>query len=246
MDRLRTSIAAVGTPSAAQPAPDALLVFFAHQSVGDDMLHGVRQISPTLRIFSDAAPPGAAGILDTHIGRNGSPESKIHDFERHMERLGGAIDVAALKFCYCDFSRDTDVRDVAARYRVALAALTDRFAKTRFVHVTVPLTTVQTGPRALVRRLLGGPPWGAAENATRHAFNEWLRNTYPPGDVFDLAGIESVTPAGRRITFDLGGDRFPSLYAGYSDDGQHLSSAGRRAVAQAWLAFLQGLGMPIA
>jgi len=40
-----------------------------------------------------------------------------------------------------------------------------------FVHVTVPLTIVQTGAKAWLKRRLGKAPWGEQENVVRHRFN---------------------------------------------------------------------------
>ena len=215
-----------------------LRVFFGHQSVGDNILDGVRQIAPELRIVRAEAPVATPAIIESLIGRNGAPESKLAHFARVMQAMGDQVDVAMMRFCYVDFSADTDLRALEQQYRDTLSSLTSAHRKTRFMHITVPLTVTQTGPKAIVKRLLGKPVWGELENQKRSQFNDWLRGTYAADPIFDLAAIESRTPSGEPVTFELAGHTYPMLYAPYSDDGQHLAEPGRRVVARALLDLL--------
>ena len=218
-----------------------LRVFFGHQSVGDNILDGVRAAAPGLRIVRGDAPPTAPGIVETLIGRNEDPDSKLQSFESAMASLGDRVDVAMMKFCYVDFSADTDVAALQQRYRDMMGRLTRRYRRTRFVHITVPLTVIQSGPKAFIKRQLGRPVWGERENRQRDRFNVWLRQTYAREPIFDLAAIESTGPRGERIEFELEGSRYPMLFAGYSADGQHLAADGRRKAAAGFLDQLRAL-----
>ena len=218
-----------------------LRVFFGHQSVGDNILDGVRAARPGLRIVRGEAPPTAPGIVETLIGRNEDPDSKLQRFEGVMASLGDRVDVAMMKFCYVDFSADTDVAVLQQRYRDMMGRLTRRYRRTRFAHVTVPLTIIQSGPKAFIKRQLGRPVWGERENRQRDRFNAWLRQTYEGEPIFDLAAIESTGPRGERAEFELEGHRYPMLFPGYSNDGQHLGDDGRRKAAAGFLDLLSGL-----
>jgi len=224
----------------------ALRVFFAHQSVGENILGGVRMLAPDVRIVRGETPPASPAILETLIGRNEEPESKLDHFTRAMKALGNHVDVAMVKFCYIDFSVQTDVNALRQRYQQTMSTLASAYPRTVFAHVTVPLTTTQTGPVAAVKRLLGRPVWGEEENRIRSEFNQWLRGTYPKQLIFDLADLEARTPTGSLVTFELRGAAYPRLFEGYTDDGQHLSVDGRRVVAKGLLGFLNDLANDLA
>jgi hypothetical protein len=228
-------------PSSSEARVTNQRIFFGHQSVGDNILDGVRSAAPGLRILRGEAPPAHPGIVETLIGRNEDPDSKLLHFERVMASLGDRVDVAMMKFCYVDFSADTDTGALQQRYRDMMGRLTRRYRRTRFVHVTVPLTVVQTGPRAFIKRQLGRPVWGERENRQRDRFNVWLRQTYDREAIFDLAAIESTGPRGERVEFELEGRRYPMLFSGYSNDGGHLADDGRRKAAAGFLDLVLGL-----
>lgn len=216
-------------------------VFFAHQSVGENILAGVRELAPALPIVHDGSVLRSPGILEQRVGQNGFALSKLEDFARRVDALSSQIDIAILKFCYDDFSGTTDVGAVARAYQQTMNELGVRHPAIQFVHTTVPLTTTQSGPVAVLKRLAGRPVWGEQENRSRDTFNAWLRRTYPKEHVFDLAEVESRTPAGARVTFRLDGADYPALYAPYSSDGQHLSAEGQRVAATALLKQLHSL-----
>jgi hypothetical protein len=108
-----------------------------------------------------------------------------------------------------------------------------------FVHVTVPLKSVQSGWKVWIKRLLGRPAGGAADNAKRNEFNELMRRSYSGHELlFDLAIIETTRPDGSRSTFRSGGTAYDQLAREYTDDGGHLNERGRRTVAGRLLVFL--------
>lgn len=227
-----------------------LRVFFGHQSVGVNLLDGLRDLAAregvALRI---AEVPSASGIppgtfAHGFMPENGNPGLKLESFERAFRTDGAEeADVAFLKFCYVDFDQKSDVRAIFDRYQATLRALQSAHPRTRFVHVTVPLTTVQGGWKALLKRLLGRPPYGFLENARREELNELLRKAYAGREpLFDLARIESIAPDGAAQTYHWKGRAVPTLYPGYTDDGGHLSRQGRTRAARALVAVLADAG----
>jgi hypothetical protein len=225
-------------------------IFFGHQSVGMNLLDGVREIAGR---FSDvglrvAEVPGSAGLAagtfaHAFIPENGNPALKLQSFERALSSgIGSGADVAFLKFCYADFSPGTDARGLFAEYQATLGALRSRYPHTTFVHVTVPLTSVQGGARGALARLLGRAPGGLLENKRRDEFSELLRRTYGGKEpVFDLALLESTGPDGRRELQDWNGSKVPALLPAYTDDGGHLNPAARLRFARELIGFLAEL-----
>lgn len=212
-------------------------IVFGHQSVGSNILDGVRALAAdsgvNLPITESRGPASAPGLTHFLVGRNGDPLGKIRDFSAVID--GGANgDIALLKLCYIDLGAGDEPRQLAATYCDTLDALAGRHPRTRFVAVTVPLTTVQGGPKALVKRLLGRIPDGWQENALRHAFNEALRVRYADGGrLFDLAALEAAPRPRSRD-----GRPVPALDPSLTDDGGHLNAAGARRVAAALIGFL--------
>lgn len=224
-------------PTAAQwQAFAARRIVFGHQSVGRNILGGVAALAvgagvqlPVTETRDGAATPGIAHFA---VGANGDPLGKIGDFAAVMDGPAAAgADIALLKLCYIDFSGTADPAAVAAAYGDTLAHLQLRHPATIFVAVTAPLTTEQSGPRALVKKLLGRAPDGRAENARREAFNAALRARFgAEGRLFDLAALESGGGA--------------ALNPALSSDGGHLNDAGARLVAERFVTFLAGLPVP--
>jgi hypothetical protein len=249
---------AIGFAARADPAQDGDLraellrlserrIFFGHQSVGMNLLDGVRDIAarhPDVRfrvidVSGDAhLAPGSFG--HAFMPENGNPGLKLESFERAISSgAGSAADIAFLKFCYVDFSSGTDAPGLFARYRRILNELRTRHPRTVFVHVTAPLTTVDGGAKAALKRVLGRAPAGLLENAKREEFNQLLRQTYAGKEpVFDLARLESTGPDGRRELYDWNGSKVPALLPVYTDDGGHLNPEVRVRFARELIALL--------
>ncbi|MBZ4415683.1 SGNH/GDSL hydrolase family protein [Myxococcus sp. RHSTA-1-4] len=224
-------------------------IFFGHQSVGGNILDGVKQVAPAVRVVEVKAPtetvaPGT--IAHAMVGQNEKPESKIADFERLVDGgMAKGADVAFFKFCYIDFNGATDARALFEKYRAMMDGLQARHPGTTFVHVTVPLTTVQRGAKAWLKELLGRPVWGITENVQRETFNQLLRKTYGgKAPLFDLAALESTGPDGTAETYELNGETWPAMSPAYSDDGGHLNAAGQARIAKEFLTFLSTLPAP--
>lgn len=216
-------------------------VFFGHQSVGNNILRGIGEMSPPagaqpvqiVDLAAGQAPAGPA-ILHRHIGNNGDPFSKIKAFQESVDSgVGGGVDVAAMKFCFWDIQAHTDVKKVFAEYERTVTALQARHPSTRFVHVTVPLFAPDVDWRANLRRLIGRPVPRTLDNARRQELSELIRARYAGREpVFDLAKYEAASETEAGI---------PYMAAELTTDGGHLNPEGRRRLATAFLQTLAGL-----
>jgi hypothetical protein len=252
-DRGQLTTADVSTAAGTNALREAanLRVFFAHQSVGGNIVGGLPAAyegsgipAPPVVELSDVAtlPPelktGDRGVF-THvvIGENGDPIGKIRDFDTWIRSgLGERIDVAFLKLCYIDFDAGTDVDEVFETYRKTFDALERDFPEVTFVAVTTPLTT-QPALRTRIKGLLGGSNQAPADNATRQRFNTLLRTSY--GDrVFDLAAFESTAPDGSRVSGTSQGEPYFALYDGYAADEGHLTPLTSEVMAARLMGFL--------
>lgn len=224
-------------------------VFFGHQSVGGNILDGFRDLGRSLGVdlaLSELASPedlGRPGFVHALNGKNEDPRSKIDAFARTVESgVGERAEAAFFKFCYVDFNADTQVDELFAHYQATMARLEAAYPKTRFVHVTVPLTVTQGGVSGTVKRLLGRNVWGESENFVRERFNEKLRSTYAGKQpLFDLAVVEATTQTGELSSFEREGQQVLRLVDSYAYDGQHLNEPGRKYVAARLTSFLATL-----
>jgi hypothetical protein len=205
-----------------------LKVYFGHQSVGENILEGLREIEKT-------SGPGPL-LSDAMIGQNGDPEGKCEDFTRKMAALAGSPsglpDVALMKFCFVDFNPATDPARLFQRYAETVDSLQAKYPAVTLVPVTAPLTTASPLWKRLARKLTGGVDAGSAANANRAEFNRLLTAHYAGRTIFDLARVESTQPDGSRSQFEWSGQPAYSLVDAYSSDGGHLNEAGKRLAAE--------------
>lgn len=205
-------------------------VFFAHQSVGDNVISGVWDLYASRRLAaapvsditgSRSVPAGTAGLLaHAYIGENFYPVQKLADFNSILR--GGVarqIDVAVLKFCFVDIGSGTDVNALFAKYTSTVASLEAAYPQTTFLYATNPLTSD-----------IG------ADNVARTKFNNLIRARYSStGQLWDIAAVESTRPDGSRVRGVSSGQPYEALYSGYTDDGGHLNAAGSKVAAAALL-----------
>lgn len=202
-------------------------LFFGHQSVGSDILSGVREL----------IGPRSLAWQDALIGQNTRPFDKIEAFRRAFEKLSEQPSVALFKFCYVDFEQSTDERLVFDAYAAMIASLQWRAPDTTFVHVTTPLTSL-AGAGAWLRRMVRSPSRAEQDNRKRAAYNDLLRSAYRGGQpIFDLAAAESGQPSdadcdGRKSPI------VPQLRAVLTEDGGHLNRAGQIILAEQLLRVL--------
>lgn len=243
----RRSLAEV--PDSALARLAGRVVLFGHQSVGGNLLEGIREWSardPRVALRIERLPagdlPGGGALLELPIGDNGQPGRKSDDFLAALETAAGRQATVALhKYCYLDFAKNTDPALVFAEYRTKMAGLRAARPELLLVHVTAPLTARETGPRAWLKRALGRTMQDDL-NARRAAYNALLRAEYEGREpVFDLAGYESTGPDGSRFGVVRDGHAIPALAPAWTDDGGHLNAEGRRVIAEQFLVFLASL-----
>jgi hypothetical protein len=227
-------------------------ILFGHQSVGENILDGVRDLqrkgaAPSLAIkkMPEAADDLCqSGFYHFHVGRNADSKSKIDDFRSRLESgAGDRIDIALFKFCYIDAGPSTNAAALFEMYRGTMEALEKRFPQVVFVHVTLPLVTRQEGPKAWVKKILGKPIAGVADNIKRNEYNRLLTDYYEGREpIFDLAKVESTFRDGSRaIAAIQDGQTIYSLVPVFTYDDGHLNETGRQAAADELLRVLAAI-----
>ena len=225
-------------------------IYFGHNSVGRNILSGVKkllnenpQIKLTIKETYNPKEFAPGTLAHSKIGYNRDPQSKLTAFDFYMN-VGGASasDVAFFKYCYVDINRETNVDEVFSDYIFKIKRLKTAYPNTIFLHTTVPLTTIQSGVKASIKKVIGRPLAGVQENIKRNLFNELLRNEFGETDpIFDIAKIESTFPDGQRSSFTINDKQFYSLVPEYSYDGSHLNETGQRVLAEHLLLLLVDL-----
>lgn len=213
-------------------------IFFAHKSVGNNILDGMADLqamNPT-RYTMATAVSGASwftnnsGILHQSLGTNGEPYTKIDGFDAFIRGGYGVADAAMMKFCPGDTLPFGVVpaADIWAAYRDTMTALAADYPDAAIVWWTMPISTAADN----------------RGNDEKTIFNTAVRSHCAANDciLFDIADIESHDPAGTAV-FSSTGDE--ALWAGYASDGAHLNEVGRQRVAQAfWWLFARLAGWP--
>jgi hypothetical protein len=227
-------------------------MYFAHQSVGSDIVRGLQETMRRkpgigLALAAYAEPDTADGVAHTAFdepalvegsaGRRGHPERKIEDFAKLLRSPEGSrIDIAVLKLCYGDIGRSTDVEKLADTYIKTVESVTRDHPHIRFVHCTVPLKAEEHGAKGRMKRLVGAG--SDASNAARRRYNELIRRRFPADQVFDIARIESTGIDGRVSAVEYNGVMTPTLADEYTEDGAHLNALGQAVLAREFLVTL--------
>lgn len=220
-------------------------IFFAHQSVGDNLIQGIREIMAAdarlnLNIVNSKHPETSTipVFAEAQVGQNTDPASKNSDFLAILD--GGFAGIAMLKYCYIDIGATSDVQQMFNAYRATIDEVRRRNPAVRIVHITVPLTTVGSPAKAWLKGMLGRNT-AQNDNIKRNRFNVLLRQGYAQEPVFDLAQVESTRGDGSRSYFRSGNEIVYTLAPEYTTDGGHLNQAGRHLAAQRLLEVLAGL-----
>lgn len=221
-------------------------ILFAHHSVGENILDGLKTLAKKtgvdLKIEQIDTVPLTANskFVDFSPGQNTNPKSKIDAFAEQIKNLNSDFipEIAFLKFCYIDFSPDTNVKEILAYYKENKETLKKRKPEITFVHVTVPLTTQPNDFKSSIKRLLGMQVWEDASNISRTEFNDLLHKTFPEDPIFNIARIESTRSDGSRTEFTHNGKTYYSLAPEYTYDGGHLNTLGKHVTASELVVFL--------
>lgn len=223
-------------------------IFFGHQSVGDNIMAGVKELMVSdprlkLKILTSDAPHTIDGpaLVESHIGSNGDPQSKADAFaavlDKGMGRQGG---IAFYKYCYVDIDAASDIPRLFESYRRGITGLKARYPALQIVHVTVPLTTVDSGAKAWVKSILGRTA-ARDVNRKRNEYNRLLLQNCATDPIFDLAAVESTYGNGSRSAFTHAGQQIFTLAPEYTTDGGHLNETGRLVAAEGLLRVLARL-----
>ena len=229
----------------------AMRVFFGHQSIGNNILQGIREIMQSdprlkIRIVRSAEPhtvPGPA-LIEFDIGQNGDARSKDQAFAAVVEKGKGLPGTVAMyKYCYADMDSSTDVQRLFQGYRQTISALKAKYSWLTIVHIAVPLTVVEPASKAWIKNRLGRVT-ARSLNAKRNQFNDLLRHTYADAEpIFDLAEVESTHRDGSRCFFMRGTEKIYALAPELTIDGGHLNEEGGRVAAERLLETLSSLAV---
>jgi lysophospholipase L1-like esterase len=177
------------------------------------------------------------------VGKNTEPISKFDGFKDIMGAgVGGKADIAFMKLCYVDITRNSDVDDIFYNYKNMISDLENRYPETQFLHVSAPLCADLRGTKSklkeFVKSLIGRPgTWD--DNRKRCRYNSLLNGAFSQKEtVFDLALAESLGPGGLRCYSTRGGEKAFMMSPQYTTDGGHLNENGRRRAAEQLLILL--------
>lgn len=220
--------------------------YFGHQSVGANIIDGVREIAARrpdikLRVVSEAREPLPGALNAFRIGRNEDPESKNVAVVQAAQGDLGPRPVIMFKYCYVDLDVRSDPAKLFERYRQTVAHIRAQRPEVTVVHVTVPLMTNPSIVRVVMNKLRGIAT-SRDENAVRAEYNRTLRAEYLGREpVFDLAALEATRADGSIEHSVVNGTKVPALAREWSSDSGHLNAAGRRRIAEQFLATLATL-----
>lgn len=223
-----------------------LKVYFGHQSVGRNILEGIHAWEQETSIYLNAVESrdfkavSDASFVHFSIGKNGDFRGKMDDFVSLVAQIPeGENPVAFFKFCYVDITSESDVNGEFEYYKEKMIYLKDNYPNIKFVVCTVPITGIQKGIRAAVKRILNKTPYGYLDNIKRQEFNERVISDFSGVmPVFNLAGLEATHPDGTIVTYSYEGDDYPCMPEFYRTDYGHLNDFGARTISYNLLAFL--------
>ena len=223
-------------------------VFFGHQSVGVNIVHGLTEVlsaNPAIRlnvIESRDLASAKPGFYHARVGRNLYPNEKAEEFAAiAAQGLSGSGGVGLLKFCYVDVTPDTDPNALFGMYQQRMAALKASNPGLTIVHLTMPLSINEdTWPYFKLK--VRGHDTDRDRNRVRNRYNALLRQAYVGNEpVFDIAALESRRADGSLSYNRWFGETIYSLAWEYTYDGGHLNETARRMVAEQLLIFLAKL-----
>jgi hypothetical protein len=205
--------------------------FFAHASVGGNMMSGVSTLRAINTNFyqirgvsDDSAPPATTqtGVVYDYSRGNPGWQSKFDIFRSCVSNgwRYPKINIAVDKLCYIDPDANLDY------YLNSMTVLETAYPETVFVYMTIPLTTSED-----------------SDNYSRSVYNDSLRDWVRTNNrvLYDIADIESHDTNGVRCTFTYNGRLCERLYSGYSSDGGHLNTPGSQLVASGFYALAGAL-----
>jgi hypothetical protein len=205
--------------------------YFAHASVGGNMMDGVADLHGMNTNFyqfhgvsEDDNPPATTGTGVIYEYARGNPgwQAKVDSFQTCVSNgwRFPKINLALNKFCWIDQTADL------VYYLRSMTNLEAAFPQTAFVYATMPLDTSE-----------------GSDNYLRNVYNDGLRGWCRTNNriLFDIADVEAHDTSGTLCTFTYNGRTCQKLFAGYTDDGGHLNLLGRPLVARGYYAVAAAL-----
>jgi hypothetical protein len=205
--------------------------YFAHASVGSNLLSGLKDLNighpirfPYRSESSKGTPVADAQPATIYEHNRGNPgwKAKMDQFSAAVQNgwRFPNVDVVMNKLCYID-------QFASAKYYIkSMSKLEASYPETIFVYTTMPLTTAADWASRL-----------------RDTFNrevrDWTQSNKQP--LFDIADIEAHDEKGNPCTFASGGKTFARMCEEYTDDGGHLNALGRRVMARGFYAMAVAL-----
>lgn len=222
-------------------------VFFAHQSVGQNLIDALPEVTSRLGVAEipvTGIDEADRGIAEVAIGVNGDPLGKLEEFASLLRGgLAHRVDIAVLKFCFMDFEPPAPpAEEVFEAYRATMGELETEFPDVTFVYTTVPLVTDRTiGDR--VQNLLGRSTHRLpTHNVAREEFNSRIRAEYAgTGRLFDIASFVAADAGGTVTYRESGGREYAAMDGRLAADPGHLNPDGAAFIGSAFVAFLAGL-----
>jgi hypothetical protein len=223
-------------------------IFFGHQSVGSNIMQGVRDVVAAhpeagLNVVETKdIPAQAPGFYHAKVGRNYYPLEKAEEFNTISTRgLAAPGSIGMLKFCFVDADSLDDATALFEAYRKAMADLRNKVPGLTVVHFTMPLFT-DGGSWNYFKGRIRGYPSERKRNVVRNQFNALVHQAFDGREpVFDIAALESRRADGSRFTFTMSGKTVDALAPELTDDGGHLNRAAQGRVAEQLLIFLAKL-----
>ena len=222
--------------------------YFGHQSVGQDLIDGVKKVlaaNPQIKLaVNDGFLGEGPGFQHYYVGKNEDPVSKNVSFVSTMKQNRAPNPVMMFKYCYIDVNRNTNIDELFQLYVRSIEEVRQAQPGATIVHITMPVRVSEPEWRYRVNRMRG--IFTQRElNAKRNRFNELLFAKYQGKDpIFDLAEIESTRADGSREVAKVDGKPVYSLAPEWSYDGKHLNEQGSVRAAEHFLVFLAGLPRP--
>jgi hypothetical protein len=222
-------------------------IYFGHQSVGFNILDGIKDImkgNPQIKLAiiesTDFETHNSGALFHSRVGRNRDPKSKMVDFEKILTSdKSDRIDMAFLKLCYVDIAGNSNPEEIIVDYKDTINNIRKKNMKTKIIHFTSPLTTIQSGIKAFIKKIIGKPLHGVLGNQNRFKYNQLLLSAFSETEpVFDLSEFESTRPDGSKAAFNHDGQDYFTLAQDYTNDGKHLNEYGRKIIAEKLLLFL--------
>ena len=223
-----TNVAAVaGYPQATMNRIGQFRWYFAHASVGVNMMEGIADLHAANAAFypftstsdTNDYPPAATANGLIYENDRGNPGWQAK-FDAFTNSIGCGwrdpkVNLVLDKLCFIDPDADVNY------YIDSMTNLEARFPETLFVYATMPITTDADG-----------------DNDLRNTYNNALRGWVASHNrvLFDVADIEAHNTNGALSTFVYAGRTNQQMYAGNTSDGGHLSVLGRQQVAKGFYA----------